>query len=171
MEATGKQFEYIKLSTNLKPINSGPFLGSALFWTFLSLPIAVVLLGIILGKKRREIAEDIQGKKIKKANRLAKKYLSEAKNNLGDQKAFYIALERALHNYLKAKLHIQTNEMSKEKISSLLSEKNVDPETSKEFISLIESCEFARYAPSSSVSMNQDYEKAAARISALDKQL
>ncbi|WP_010230787.1 BatD family protein [Gillisia marina] len=171
VEATGKQFEYIKLSTNLKPINSGPFLGSTLFWTFLSLPIAVVFLGIILGKKRREMAEDIQGKKIKKANRLAKKYLSEAKNNLGDQKAFYIALERALHNYLKAKLHIQTNEMSKEKISSLLSEKNVDPETSKEFISLVESCEFARYAPSSSVSMNQDYEKAATSISALDKQL
>ena len=136
-----------------------------------SLPIAVLLLGIILGKKRREIANDVQGKKIKKANRLARKYLSEAKNNLGDQKAFYIALERALHNYLKAKLHIQTNEMSKDKIDVLLQDKNVDPTTNKEFISLIETCEFARYAPSSSVTMNEDYEKAAATISALDKQL
>jgi len=171
IEATGKQFEYIKLSTNLKPINSGAFLGSALFWTLLSLPIAVVFLGIVLGKKRREITNDVQGKKIKKANRLAKKYLSEAKNNLGDQKAFYIALERALHNYLKAKLHIQTNEMSKEKIDSLLQDRSVDPATNKDFISLIETCEFARYAPSSSVTMNQDYEKAAATISALDKQL
>ncbi len=171
VEATGKQFEYIKLSTNLKPINSGPFLGSALFWTLLSLPIAVVFLGIVLGKKRREIANDVQGKKIKKANRLAKKYLSEAKSNLGDQKAFYIALERALHNYLKAKLHIQTNEMSKDKIDVLLQDRKVDSSTNKEFISLIESCEFARYAPSSSVTMNEDYEKAAATISALDKQL
>jgi len=171
VEATGKQFEYIKLSTNLKPINSGPFLGSALFWTFLSLPIAVVFLGIILGKKRRKMVNDVQGNKIKKANRLAKKYLSEAKNNLGDQKSFYIALERALHNYLKAKLHIQTNEMSKDKIDVLLQERKVDAATSKEFISLIQSCEFARYAPSSSVTMNQDYEKAATTISALDKQL
>lgn len=171
VEATGKQFEYIKLNTNLKPINSGPFLGSALFWTFLSLPIAFVFVGIIFGKKRREIAGDVHGKKIKKANRLAKKYLSEAKNNLGDQKAFYIALERALHNYLKAKLHIQTNEMSKDKIAALLQERNVDPETNKDFISLIQSCEFARYAPSSSVTMNQDYDKAAATISALDKQV
>jgi hypothetical protein len=171
VEPTGKQFEYIKLSTNLKPINSGPFLGSALFWTFLSFPFIVVLLGIVLGKKRQEIANDVKGNKIKKANRLAKKYLSEAKNNLGDQKAFYIALERALHNYLRAKLHIQTHEMSKDKIASLLQERNVDPETSKEFISLIESCEFARYAPSSSVTTNQDYEKAATTISALDKQL
>ncbi len=171
VEATGKQFEYIKLNTNLKPVNSGPFLGSALFWTFLSLPIAIVFLGIILGKKRREKVNDVHGNQIKKANRLAKKYLSEAKNNLGDQKAFYIALERALHNYLKAKLHIQTNEMSKDKIANLLKERNVDTETSEEFISIIESCEFARYAPSSSVTMNQDYEKAATTISALDKQL
>ena len=171
VEPTARQFEYIKLSTNLKPINSGPFLGSVLFWSLLSLPLLVVLLGIVLGKKRQEIANDVQGKKIKKANKLARKYLSEAKKNLGDQKAFYIALERALHNYLKAKLHIQTHEMSKDKIADLLKERNVDPETSKEFISLIESCEFARYAPSSSVSMNQDYEKAATTISALDKEL
>jgi len=171
VEATGKQFEYIRLSTNLKPINSGPFLGSTLFWTFLSLPIVILFLGITLGKKRREMTNDVQGIKIKKANRLAKKYLSEAKKNLGDQKSFYIALERALHNYLKAKLHIQTNEMSKDKISSLLQKRSVDIDTSNEFISLVESCEFARYAPSSSVNMEQDYEKAAATISSLDKQL
>ena len=171
VEATGKQFNYIKLSTKLKPINSGPFLGSALFWTLLSLPIIVVLLGLVLGKKRQEMTNDLQGIKIKKANRLAKKYLSEAKKNLGDQKSFYIALERALHNYLKAKLNIQTNEMSKDKIVGLLQERNADPETSKEFMSLIESCEFARYASSTGVNMNQDYEKAAATISSLDKQL
>ncbi|HSM64139.1 MAG TPA: BatD family protein [Gillisia sp.] len=171
VEPTARQFEYIKLSTNLKPINSGPFLGSVLFWSLLSLPLLVVLLGIVLGKKRQEIANDVQGKKIKKANKLARKYLSEAKKNLGDQKAFYIALERALHNYLKAKLHIQTHEMSKDKIADLLKERNVDQGISKEFISLIESCEFARYAPSSSVNMNQDYEKAATTISALDKEL
>lgn len=171
VEASGKQFEYIKLNTTLKPINSGPFLGSVLFWTFLSLPIAFVFVGIVLGKKRRESLSDVQGKKIKKANRLAKKYLSEAKSNLGDQKAFYIALERALHNYLKAKLHLQTNEMSKDKIAALLQERKVDAATNEDFISLIQSCEFARYAPSSSVTMNQDYDKAAATLSALDKQL
>jgi hypothetical protein len=61
--------------------------------------------------------------------------------------------------------------MSKEKIDVLLQDRKVDSTTNKEFISLIETCEFARYAPSSSVTMNQDYEKAAATISALDKQL
>lgn len=171
VEATGNQFEYIKLNTNLKPINSGPFLGSVLFWSFLSLPFLAVILGIVVGNRRKEMVNDVQGNKIKKANRLARKYLSEAKKNLGDQKSFYIALERALHNYLKAKLHIQTSEMSKDRIEDLLKERNIDAETNSAFISLIKSCEFARYAPSSNVTMEQDYEKASSIITALDKQL
>ncbi len=168
---TAKQFRYIKLKANLHTINAGPFLGSWLFWMLLLVPFLLILLGILLGKKRAAIANDVTGNRIKKANKLARKYLSEAKKNLGEQKAFYIALERALHNYLKAKLHIQTSEMSKERIRNLLEEKQVKPETTSEFISLIESCEFARYTPSSNVEMRQDYEKAARVISALDKQL
>lgn len=165
------QFKYIKLNTNLKPVNSGSFFGSWEFWSLLSFPFIFIILGVLLGKKREALANDVLGNKIKKANKLARKYLFEAKKNLGDQKAFYIALERALHNYLKAKLHIQTSEMSKDRIVELLEERTADPATTKEFISLIESCEFARYTPSSNVEMHRDYENAARVISELDKQL
>lgn len=165
------QFNYIKLSTNLHPINSVGFFGSWTFWTLLFSPFLIVALGIFFGKKREERANDITGNRIRKADKLARKYLSEAKRNLGDQTKFYIALERALHNYLKAKLHIQTSDMSKEKIQSLLEKRKVDPETNLEFISLLKSCEFARYTPSSNVEMQEDYEKAARTISAIDKQI
>ena len=40
-----------------------------------------------------------------------------------------------------------------------------------DFISLLESCEFARYTPASSDAMQHDYEKAVSVISTLDKQL
>ncbi|HSP82240.1 MAG TPA: hypothetical protein VLN72_00755, partial [Gillisia sp.] len=90
---------------------------------------------------------------------------------LGDHEKFYIALERALHNYLKAKLHIQTSDMSKDRIKALLEEKGAERESSDEFISLLGSCEFARYTPSSKLTMEQDYEKAARVISSLDKQI
>jgi hypothetical protein len=76
-----------------------------------------------------------------------------------------------MHNYLKAKLGIQTSEMSKERIQTLLRDRKVDEETITDFISLLESCEFARYTPSSSDAMQQDYEKAVSVISTLDKQL
>ena len=58
--------------------------------------------------------------KQRKAERLAKKYLSEAQKQLGKKEAFYEALERALHNYLKAKLGIETADISKEKITQIL---------------------------------------------------
>jgi len=165
------QFKYIKLSTNLKPVNSGSFFGSWEFWSLLSFPFILIILGILLGKKREALANDVIGKKIKKADKLARKYLFEAKKNIGDQNAFYLTLERALHNYLKAKLHIQTSEMSKERIVELLAERKADPVTTKDFIALIQSCEFARYTPSSNVEMHRDYENAAQVISELDKQL
>lgn len=171
VEILGNQFRYIKLNTDLRPQNSGTFFGSWMFWTLLLFPLLLILLAIILGKKRETMVNDVKGNRIRRANRLTRKYLSSAKKNLGDQKTFYVALERALHNYLRARLHIQTSEMSKERIKSLLDEKNVDPVTANDFILLLKSCEFARYTPSSNVEMQEDYEKAARTISALDKQL
>jgi hypothetical protein len=171
VESNKSQFKYIRLSTNLKPINSGSFFGSLEFWSLLSFPFISIILGVLLGKKREALANDVIGNKIKKADKLARKYLFEAKKNIGDQTAFYLTLERALHNYLKAKLHIQTREMSKERIVELLAERKADPATTKDFIALIESCEFARYTPSSNVEMHRDYENAAQVILELDKQL
>ena len=104
------------------------------------------------------------------ADRLAKKYLSHAKKALGQKEAFYIALEKALHNYLKAKLHIETSDFSKDIIKNLLGERKVDTQIISEFISILESCELARYTPINIVTMQQDYEKAAKTISLIDKQ-
>jgi len=76
-----------------------------------------------------------------------------------------------MHNFLKAKLHIETSEMSKDKIQEILLSKNASTETVHAFIDLTKNCEFARYAPSSSVSIQQDFEKAVAIISDLEKQI
>ncbi|WPZ00137.1 BatD family protein [Christiangramia sp. OXR-203] len=165
------QFRFIKLNTNLKPLNDSGFFGSAGFWTALILPLAAIPLFILFGRKRDKRAADVTGNRIRKADKLARKYLSEAKRNLGDQKEFYLALERSMHNYLKAKLGITTSEMSKDRINQILSEKQVDEQTTTEFIALLSSCEFARYTPASSDAMQQDYEKAVRVISTLDKQL
>jgi len=165
------QFRFIKLNTNLKPVDDEAFLGSAAFWTALVLPLVAIPLFILFGKKREQRANDVKGNRIRRADKLARKYLSEAKKNLGDQKEFYLALERSMHNYLKAKLGIQTGDMSKEKIAGLLSKKGVDDQVNADFIALLESCEYARYTPASSGAMQQDYEKAVQVISTLDKQL
>ena len=169
--ATGNQFNFIKLQSNLSTIGTNYFFGSTRFYLFLLLPLLLIPAAIAFGKKRDAIASDVVGNRIRRANKLARKFLSKAQKELGNKEAFYIALEKALHNYLKAKLKIETSEFSKDKIASLLNEKNVDENTTNGFIALLQNCEMARYSPFSEVQMQHDYDKASEVISQLDKQL
>ncbi|SFW42954.1 Oxygen tolerance [Sinomicrobium oceani] len=169
--AAGSQFRFIKLSPGLTSMESDDFFGSGLFYMLLALPFLFIPLAIFAIKRKQKISADVQGNKIRKANRLARKYLSEARKALGKKEDFYIALEKALHNYLKAKLHIETSEFSKEKITALLQEKEVDTPSIEGFIGLLQSCELARYTPASEVAMQQDYDKAVTVISQMDKQI
>lgn len=168
---TGNQFSFIKLKPNLKVIGADNFFGSTCFFLWWLLPLLLIPFAIIFRKKREAIAGDVAGNKIKRANKLARKYLSAAKKTLGKKDAFYVALEKALHNYLKAKLKIETSEFSKDKIVSLLIEKKVDDSTKDGFVGLLKNCEMARYSLFSDVQMHQDYDKASEVISYLDKQL
>jgi hypothetical protein len=104
-------------------------------------------------------------------NKLAKKYLSEAKKQINNKEPFYVALEKAMHNFLKAKLHIETSEMSKDNIQELLLSRKANLEVVNDFIALTENCEIARYAPSSSATIQQDFDKAVTIISELEKQI
>ncbi len=169
--ATGDQFNFIRLTPNLTAIGSNYFFGSTRFWLWLLLPLLIIPIAVLLRKKREAIAGDLAGNKIKRANKLARKYLSEAKKAIGNKDAFYVALEKGLHNYLKAKLKIETSDFSKDKIQILLTEKNIDSPTKDGFIGLLKNCEMARYSPFSDVQIQQDYDKASEVISNLDKQL
>lgn len=169
--ATGSQFQFIKLKANLQPKNQEEFFNSKLFYGLLFGPLLLIPLFILVGKKKQAIESDVEGNRIRKANKLTKKYLSEAKKAIGQKEAFYEAMERALHNYLKAKLKIETSDLSKDKISELLISKNVEQETVHNFISLLNSCELARYSPTNQVEIQHDYTKAADVISQIDKQI
>lgn len=164
-------FKYIKLDANLASINKKPFFQSSLFWSLVSGPILLIPILILAGKKRRSRLSDVEGNRLRRANKLAKQYLSEAKKNMSNPDVFYESLERALHNYLKAKLNLETSEMDKARISKLLQEKGVTDSTVNEFIALLKSCEFARYASASQVSVNDDYQRAVNIISEMDKQM
>ncbi|MFT4698835.1 MAG: hypothetical protein ACI9SJ_001993 [Flavobacteriaceae bacterium] len=165
------QFKYIKLSANLESIQKDSFFKSKLYWWLLCAPFLLIPLFIIIGKQRESRRNDFQGNKLRTANRLAKKYLSEAKKNIGNKATFYEALERALHNYLKAKLTIETSELEKGGIASMLAERNVAGNVIDGFIGLLKSCEYARYTPASNVTIQQDYNKAVEVIAMIDKQI
>lgn len=164
-------FAFIKTKTSLVSTTPHHFFKSGLFWSSLLVPLLAIPLAMIYRRRLEERNADVVGNRIRKADRLAKKYLSEAKQNLGQKEHFYEALHRALHNYLKAKLNIETSEFSKDRIVSLLSKRQVADTTIENFTSLLQSCELARYTPSTNVAMQQDYDKASQTISEIDKQI
>ena len=166
-----KSFAFIKQKTNLKPMQSDDFLGSGLFYSLLFLPLLAIPLLVFIRRRKEAQEADFVGNKLKRNNALAKKYLSEAKLHLNAKEPFYIALEKAMHNFLKAKLSIETSEMSKERITEILLTRKANPDTVSEFITLTENCEFARYAPSTSVTIQHDYDQAVQIISDLEKQI
>ena len=167
-----KQFNFIALETDLQPIiKSQSFFGKRNFYLMIFVPFVSLFLFTIWFKTRSTRKIDPVTERQKTANRLAKKYLSSAKKALRKKEAFYEALERALHNYLKAKLRIVTADFSKDRIISLLKDKKVEINLIKEFVALLSDCEAARYAPTTSVRMQEDFDCASKLISKMDKQL
>ncbi|MDB2555950.1 BatD family protein [Flavobacteriaceae bacterium] len=168
---TGANFRYIQTSSAFSLANESGFYTSKFYYLILILPLLFIPIGIVIAKRNDARNNDVLGNKLRKADRLAKKYLSEAKKQLGTKEAFYVALEKALHNYLKAKLRIETSDISKEKITELLNRKSVNESTIHSFIEVFNSCDMARYSPVSVVEMKHDYEKSKLVITQIDKQL
>ena len=171
IETSENAFRFIKLNTELTPVNKKIFWMSNRFWTLLFTPLLLIITAYLFKFFVFEKTEDASTSKQRKAQYLAKKYLSSAKKVFHNQILFYEALERALHNYLKAKLKIETTELSKSKIEILLLDKKVKKQTALDYVSVIENCELARYAPGSSVNIQSDFEKASRLIATIDKQL
>ena len=172
VEGNESDIRYIQTRTTFVSTEEGnDFFGSGLFYLLMISPLLSIPLGIFIGKKKRERDLDVVGNKRRKADRLAKKYLSQAKKELGKKEDFYVALEKALHNYLKAKLHVETSEISKEKIAEILKGKNVEDGIITDFTTVLDNCDYARYTPSTDVMMKQEYDKAREVIANLDKQL
>ncbi|MCK8140609.1 BatD family protein [Flavobacterium sp. I-SCBP12n] len=166
-----EHFSSIKKKTQLIAIEKNDFFGSNLFLLLLFIPFLLLPLIVLYKNKKEALAGDISGNRIRMNNKLAKKYLSEAKKQIKNKELFYIALEKAMHNFLKAKLHIETSEMSKDNIQELLLSRNANQETVNAFIVLTENCEVARYAPSSSATIQHDFDQAVLIISELEKQI
>jgi len=168
---TGKNFRYIQTKTDFSTKETTDFFKSNLFYSLLFLPLSLIPIGIIMAKNNEKRNSDVIGRKQRRSEKLAKKYLSEAQKQLGKKEAFYEALERALHNYLKAKLNVETADISKDRITNLLNNRKVEEVTINQFIDVLKASDFARYTPVTDTEMKQEYEKAKQVIVELDKQL
>ena len=145
-----KDIHYIFTTTKLKEIRDN-ILNKNLFILIFFLPIFLIILlwmhNTIIGK----IDVNSSDRKNKKANKIALKRLKYAQNcmNNNDFDSFFEEIEKSFWGYFADKFKVSIADLSKETVSTHFYSNAIDINTEKQFIALLDECEFARYAPAS----------------------
>lgn len=170
-EVVSSKTEMQPLNKNIEWFNGNFITHNNSFYVWWLAPLLLLPIVFVAKNVSDKKAGDVNGNKLKASNKLAKKYLSAAKTKMGNKEAFYEALERCLHNYLKAKLKIETTEMSNDTITELLQNNQINKEDISTFILIKTTCEMARYAQMDIQTMQNDYDLAVQLINSIDKQI
>jgi hypothetical protein len=167
--------EDIRYINNTAPlfIPNGQYLFGSVRYYLLFLSPALLFLLIVVGKRRIEASsKDVVGQKMRKAERKANKRLKKAETLLGDGgNAFYDEIFGAIYGYIQDRMNMGISEMNKDEIKERLSSKKIDKVTIDELISVLESCEMARYAPIGNVSKQDLIAQTKKVIANIEKQV
>jgi len=163
------QFNFIKLSSEFIQIDRNNIIDSKkILFTLFLIPIIILVLAIIyFNLRNKKVSENIL--KSRDADLLARQYLNNAKIDINNKDSFYASLENALFNFIKSKYLIEREDFSKDRLKSILEKDKISDNIIEDLIDLINSCELARYTPTTPEGMDQDYEKAVKVISNFDK--
>lgn len=145
--------------------------GSAGYFIMLAMIIALFFVAEKILSKRVERNRDVAGVKNRRANKVARARLKNAESLLkqGLYTAFYEELHRAILGYTSDKLNLSLADMSREKIKAHLESKKVQESRITELLSIIEQCEYARYAPDpGGTGMEENYQRAIRLISEME---
>lgn len=169
----GQDIRYIKTGDlNLYAIGSG-FYGTTVYWLAFLIPFVLFVIGSVLNRRRIKANADLVKVKNKAANKMARKRMKVAaiamKNH--NSEAFYEEVLKAMWGYVSYKLNIDKAELNRDNISEILQQKSVDKDMIQEFIDVLDTCEFARYAPGSKSDQEMDkvYRDGIDVITRLDK--
>ena len=170
----GKDIRYIKQGQyKLRPKESSFYGSLAFYLIYLGSLLLFALIALVYRKKLKENA-NVQLIRNKKANKVARKRLKVAAIHLKQDKdeEFYEAVLKAFWGYLSDKLSIPAADLNRENASESLKKRQVTTETISEFIHIVDTCEYARYAPSAVEGTKEDlYQKAASLMGKLEKQI
>lgn len=119
-------------------------------WTYVAwyiVPFVGFAVLLVALRKHRINNADVEGKKHKRANKVALKRMKVANGLLRTQQksAFYDEVLRALWGYVSDKLSIPVAELTKDNVSVRLTDAGVQENVVEEFIALLNDCEMAHY--------------------------
>lgn len=145
--------------------------GTLAFWMLHILLVTAFVLLMYFGSRFVRSHADVATRRKSRAGKQAVKRLREAEKMLSTQNAglFYAAVSKALAGFLSDKYGIAQSDMSRERIVRLLAEKGVADGAVEEFLSVMETCQFAQYAPGADSQRSEVYGQALKAIESLQK--
>ena len=145
----GKDIRFISTDKFNLTKEEEPIVGTISSWLLYLIPLLISLgLFIVFRKQVKENANVLLVKN-KKANKVAQKRLKLAQKLLteGNKEAFYEEVMKATWTYLSDKLSIPVASLTKDRVEEELLRFKVDSTIIQQFINILNTCEFARFAP------------------------
>ena len=164
-----EDIRYIDIQSKLIDISMPEFFGSKRYYLLLSIPLLSILLVLLFGRrltKKRAVDQS------KIRQRVAQKSLSKARKELKTQnpEAFYTEIEKALTEFICAKLRIDISDFTLGNVSKLMKERQVDDLLIQELKETLNDCQFQRYTSSKdTTNMTDMYQRTSKIIVSLDK--
>ena len=158
----GKDIRYLKTKGfSFIEGGDGIFFGSFMYYLCYIVPAILFIVFFFIYRKQVKENADIALVRTKKANKMAVRRLKNAGKLMKENKKeeFYDEVLRALWGYLSDKLSIPQSDLTKDNVETELAKYGVDESLTNEFMDILNTCEFARYAPSqASDAMDKLYE-------------
>ncbi|HRT84421.1 MAG TPA: BatD family protein [Bacteroidales bacterium] len=171
VKSIGNDVRYIRTGVSGLARANHFFFGSFPFFVFFILIVIAYFAMDRFLSKRIERNRDIAGVKNRRALKVARARLNVAESLMKQNlySAFFEELHRAILGYCSDKLNLSMAELSRENIAESLQAKSVSKEHIDELISLIDTCEYARFAPDQDKpEMSSNYKRAIKLISELE---
>jgi len=157
----GKDIRYLKIDNVRFVSREEVFFGSFMYMLCYIIPAILFIVFFIIYRKQIKENANLALVRTKKANKTAVRRLKNAGKLMKDNKkeAFYDEVLRALWGYLSDKLSIPQAQLTKDNVETELKKYGVDDVLTNEFMDILNTCEFARYAPAqASDAMDKLYE-------------
>lgn len=167
----GHDIRYLKIKGfNFVPVEE-IFFGTFMYLMCYLVPAILFIVFFIIYRKQVKENSDLALVRTKKANKMAVRRLKNAGNLLKENKKeeFYEEVLRALWGYLSDKLNISKADLTKDNVENELTKYGVSEVLIKEFLDILNTCEFARYSPvQTSDAMDKLYEQTVNAISKME---
>ncbi len=174
VKETENDIRYIKKGDFLLMRSETEFFNSFTHILLLILPVLLLGTGLFLRRNYIKNNSNMVLVKERKAAKMAKKQLVNAEKLMQQNKKdeFYTEILTALNNYIGNKLNIPVADLSREKITSVLTNKQVDQLSITKLVSTLETSEYAKYAPGAvSGDLQQVYKDTVDLITGLEEQI